>query len=305
MNPVLRALGFDARDRVAVLHVDDLGLCHATLPAYAELSRAGAITSASLMAPCPWFFAAAELARDLPGADLGLHLTLTCEWPGYRWGPLSTRDPASGLLAADGASPSTVEAVTERAAPAAVAAEWRAQVARAAAAGLDLTHLDSHMYCALEPAFLPEFVALAADLGLPAVLWPGNPGVRRFLDSGGEEARRRLADWRARGVTPVDHGTGFLLSQPDDREERARRILAELPPGLTHVILHPAAETPEIQALAADWRNRVEDTRILLAGKLAARFREAGVHLVGYGAVRDAARQLSGSGQGIEVASTR
>ena len=35
--------------------------------------------------------------RAHPELDAGVHLTLTSEWEGYRWPPLSTRDPASGL----------------------------------------------------------------------------------------------------------------------------------------------------------------------------------------------------------------
>lgn len=40
----------------------------------------------------------AEYTRNHPEADVGVHLTLTSEWNHYRWGPHSTRDPASGLL---------------------------------------------------------------------------------------------------------------------------------------------------------------------------------------------------------------
>ena len=49
------------------------------------------------MMPCPWAPAAAELCRSNPGMDMGVHATLTAEWDLYRWGPLSTRDPGSGL----------------------------------------------------------------------------------------------------------------------------------------------------------------------------------------------------------------
>ena len=35
MNPALKQLGFDARDRVLIIHADDIGMCQATLPAIA------------------------------------------------------------------------------------------------------------------------------------------------------------------------------------------------------------------------------------------------------------------------------
>jgi hypothetical protein len=33
INPFLQELGFQADDRVVVVHADDIGMCHATLPA--------------------------------------------------------------------------------------------------------------------------------------------------------------------------------------------------------------------------------------------------------------------------------
>ena len=60
MNPYLQQLGFQADDRVVVVHADDIGMCHATLPAIDELMAFGLVTSASAMVPCPWFLEAAS-----------------------------------------------------------------------------------------------------------------------------------------------------------------------------------------------------------------------------------------------------
>jgi hypothetical protein len=54
------------------------------------------------MVPCPWFPQVAAYCREHPSVDLGVHLTLTSEWDSYRWGPISTRDPASGLIDDEG-----------------------------------------------------------------------------------------------------------------------------------------------------------------------------------------------------------
>ena len=104
-NPVLRYLGFAATDRVVVIHADDLGMCQATLPAFVDVLAAGLVSSGSVMVPCPWFAQAIELLRACPTADVGLHMTLTSEWAAYRWGPLTTHDPATGLLDQDGYFP--------------------------------------------------------------------------------------------------------------------------------------------------------------------------------------------------------
>ena len=101
-NPVLKKLGLSDTDRVAIIHTDDIGMCQASVDAFADLNQAGIISSGAVMVPCPWFLHAAEYARQHPQADLGIHLTLTSEWKTYRWGPISTRDPASGMIDEEG-----------------------------------------------------------------------------------------------------------------------------------------------------------------------------------------------------------
>ena len=79
MNPALKQLGFDARDRVLIVHADDIGMCQATLPAIADLFEFGLVSSAATMVPCPWFPLAAAFCREHPTVDMGVHLTLNCE----------------------------------------------------------------------------------------------------------------------------------------------------------------------------------------------------------------------------------
>jgi predicted glycoside hydrolase/deacetylase ChbG (UPF0249 family) len=150
-NPVLRKLGLAENDRVVIIHADDVGMCQATLPAFAELVDFGLISSAAVMVPCPWFLAAAAFCREHPGVDVGVHSTLTSEWETYRWGPISTRDPNSGLLDAQGCFPRTSEEVQARAQPEAARTELEAQVKRAVEAGVDVTHIDTHMGTVAHP----------------------------------------------------------------------------------------------------------------------------------------------------------
>ena len=104
-NPVLKKLGFGDCDRLVIIHADDIGMCQASLAAYGDLVEFGLVSAASTMVPCSWFAATAQFCREYPGAgvDMGVHVTLTSEYDGYRWGPVSTRDPASGLLDQAGA----------------------------------------------------------------------------------------------------------------------------------------------------------------------------------------------------------
>lgn len=208
MNPYLSRLCYGPEDRVVVLHADDIGMCQATLPAYVDLLEYGLISSAATMVTCPWFPQAAALCRAHPEADMGAHLTLICEWDAYRWGPVSTRDPAFGMLDAEGFLHRTSEAVWERATEGAVRTEIDAQLDRALAAGIDITHVDTHMGTLAHPRFAAAYVDLALSrrlLLLMTRLDPANPRNRELLRTSPEIATMsgQLADCIEEAGMPV------------------------------------------------------------------------------------------------------
>lgn len=153
-----------------VIHADDVGMCHGANRAFVELSHAGTISSGSVMVPCPWFPELAELASNDPTLDVGVHLTLNAEKSHYRWRPVSNASPASGLIDPDGYLWRSVSSVREHAHADAVETEWRAQIDRALAAGIDVTHLDAHMGSALAPEWCDRFVAIGVEYRVPIVI---------------------------------------------------------------------------------------------------------------------------------------
>ena len=147
------------------------------------------MSSGSVMVPAAWFpeIAAAPNLSDL---DLGIHLTLTSESAAFRWRPISTASRASGLIDGDGYMWSTVPPLREHAHPEAVEGEMRAQIDRALAAGIDVTHLDHHMGAALAPEFVDATVRIAMEYLLP-VAFPSN--IEGFLGSAGRRCRGRVS----------------------------------------------------------------------------------------------------------------
>jgi predicted glycoside hydrolase/deacetylase ChbG (UPF0249 family) len=119
-NPFLTKLGYSTTDRLVIVHTDDIGMCHASAQAFKDLWNFGTITSGAVMVPCPWFPVVAQMCRENPDVDMGVHATLNAEWKNYRWGPVSTRDPESGLLDADGYFNQWHQAVYDNAKPEAV-----------------------------------------------------------------------------------------------------------------------------------------------------------------------------------------
>src|SRR5438552_4611590 len=101
-------LGYRADDRLLIINCDDLGVSHAANVATFDAMANGVATSATLMVPCPW---AREAAEMFAGLAIGVHLTLTSEYPNYRWGSLTGR---ASLHDDDGYFARTTVAAIER-----------------------------------------------------------------------------------------------------------------------------------------------------------------------------------------------
>jgi len=288
-NPVLRKLGFSDADRVAIIHADDIGMCQASLSAFAGLVDFGLISSAATMVPCPWFPEVVVYCRQHPQIDIGVHLTLNCEWDSYRWGPISTRDVASGLIDEEGYFYRWPEQTQEHGDPAAVQLELEAQVGRALAAGIDITHVDTHMGTVVHPKFTAGYIQVALRHRLPMLMLRLDEAGWRSMGLDGEaaaSAARLAQELEGQGLPLLDHITMLPLDQPSDRVELARQALDALPPGVTHFVIHPAQDTPELRAIAKDWPSRVADYQAFTSRELRAYVENSGVQVIGYRALR-------------------
>lgn len=283
-NPFFKKLGFSDDTRAVIIHTDDIGMCHASVQAFKDLWAFGTITSGAVMVPCPWFPAVAQMCRENPEIDMGVHATLNAEWESYRWGPVSTRDPESGLLDADGYFNQWHQAVYDNAKPEAVEREVNAQIERALAAGIDVTHVDSHMGTIMNPRFIQSYIQAAASRLLPNML--------RLMDVKGMEMVR-MSENESKGVPMLDGLVSMPLDQPNpDRQmEIAKDLLGNLPIGITHFIFHPSIDTAELHSLAPDWESRVSNYNTFMSDELKKFIEGEDIQLIGYRQIREAMRQ--------------
>jgi chitin disaccharide deacetylase len=267
--------------RAVVLHVDDLGLCRGANDAFLTLAARGLVTCGSVMVPAPAFPDLAEAAAADPSLDVGVHLTLTSEWPALRWAPVSRVSPASGLTDGDGWLWPDVASLRRHLVPEAAEAELRAQIERALAAGLHPTHIDAHMAAAMLPELLDAHIRLGLEYGLVPVL-PRAITFAPDVDRYGEAVARL----DAAGLPVLDHIRGTLPVPAEQLAPSWRAVVDGLAPGVTHVALH--CTTPgEIEAIApghAAWRTN--EYALLASGALADWLAESGVTPVGYRAIQ-------------------
>lgn len=239
-----------------MIHADDLALCHAKNAATIRAMEYGSVNSGSIMTTCPWIGEIAAFARAKPDIDLGVHLTLTNEWDHYRWPSVAPQDTVPTLVDNRGLLHDLKTFFEEKIDPAEVEIELCAQIDKALAFGIKPTHLDTHDFVLLKRReLLAVYLKVARNYGLPALFHPGfvedNFGVDASGIYGGEDV------WIDRIVMafPDDYTIGLAKFYT--------QTLQTLQPGLTVLLVHPAYDTQELQAITtdnidccADWRQQ-------------------------------------------------
>ncbi len=285
-NPLLKKLGFSNTDRVVIIHTDDIGMCQASVTAYEELFKFGLITSGAVMIPCPWSLAASKIQQNIPSADLGVHITLTSEWQNYRWGPISTRDPKSGLLDEEGCFYHKAAQAQEHGDPEYARIEMEAQIRQAIKIGIKPTHVDTHMGTVAHPKYMNDYIKLSLQNGFPPMLF--RLDVDGWMAAGldrqtAETAVMLVKNLEDQSVPLLDNlATIPLNANPENRMEDAQEIFKKLPAGLTHFIIHPSVDTPELRAITPDWACRAADYELFMKEEMVKFLDDQGIHRIGY-----------------------
>ena len=219
--------------RYVIFPIDDFASSRSANEAVVQAFAEGIATSAEIMVPCPWFLDAVTLAKT-HHIPVGVHLTFTCEYPNYGFGPLTrnpalTRDGQVFHLSGKGYGPELAEPLYQ---------EGAAQIEHLLSTGLTPTHFDCHMHTV--PRWDQAFIEVARRLS------------RRFsmpflnLNNIG---RTGPGEFALASYTPLsrDNEPDFAAMKTDLRQR-----LEGLPPGLTWMRCHAARDTFETRALAFD-----------------------------------------------------
>jgi predicted glycoside hydrolase/deacetylase ChbG (UPF0249 family) len=277
------------RDRTAavsrrlVLHADDFGMAHSVNRAIAQAFENHWITSASILVPAPWFPEVAKFAHDHPDADLGIHLALNSEWTSLRWGPVAPRDRVRSLLDDHGYFPLLETEVAAKALAPEVEMELVAQIETARAAGIPISHFDSHMGALHGSAPLfGVFLALSDRYRTPIRVGEPPEVAHPPLTP-----REKILD-RVLEIRPE--------TPPDRWLATYEAMLAALPAGTYQLTLHLAFDDEEMRGATSDhpdwgaaWRQR--DYDVVRSAEFRRFLADQGFTLVSW---RDLARDVPG-----------
>jgi hypothetical protein len=274
-------LGYNAEQKLVLIHADDVGSTHSANLATFELLESGSITCASIIVPAPWFSEVADYARKHPEADFEVHLALNSEYPHYRWPGVLGPGVTPTLHDAGGHLPQTVAELNETKVDEA-RTELRAQVERALGAGIDVTHLDTHMGAVLRGGFFQAYVELAIEFRLPC-----------FVIDNWKDRRSEELGLLTQSGAPILDRIVFDTWEYSAAEAPAyyQRVLSQLQPGVTHFLIHPCLDSDEIRAVdPVNHEKRIGDYRPFRGRGFNDVLDRHGVKRIGYREIRDAYR---------------
>jgi chitin disaccharide deacetylase len=252
-----------------ILNADDFGLTPGVNQSIVELEEAGALTSATLMATADRFGAAATLAIEHPALGVGCHVVLVDGKPALP--PREVRElslPSGEFRPTLGAF--VRDLMRGRISEDEIEAEAAAQISRVQAAGIHVTHIDTHKHTHMFVRVLHPLLRAAQRCGVGAIRNPFEPDWALAATPGAPRGRRwqvkllrarrraflRLA--RESGLSTTDGAIGVLATGTLDGQT-LQRLLAAMPEGTWELVCHPGYVDVPLNGI----RTRLRESRAI------------------------------------------
>jgi hopanoid biosynthesis associated protein HpnK len=289
--------------RRLIINADDFGLTSGINRAILEAHQQGIVTSTTLMANGPAFQDAVQLSQSLPKLSVGCHVVLTDGQPVLDASQVSTLVEGQSLRFRDPLSKVLLATFAGRLDENQIEAEAQAQIRKLQAAGIVVSHFDSHKHTHLLPQILRPLLRAAKACGVRAVRNPFGPvrfgtirnrpklwkryGELRVLRVFAGKFRRAIEQ---SGLKTPDGTLGIVNTGALD-ESLFHSILRSLPHGTWEFVCHPGYNDSELQKVQTRLReSRAQELRILASQKSREVAMEAGIDLISYqDFVRDSA----------------
>lgn len=271
MTTTNRLLGYPDDARLLILNADDFGMYPAINHAVLSALREGVATSTSLMVPCPAAQEAMDILRANPDIGFAVHLTVICDIPTYRFGPMVAKHLVPSLLDETGTY-HTLSRMAEAVAQfnlSELEREFRAQIEAVLNAGLHPTHLDWHcLHNGGRPDIFDLSAGLAKEYGL----------ALRVSDS------QLTANLQSQGLPAAEFDLlDSFAFDIDTKAARYTEILRNLPAGLSEWAVHPGLDNDQARTIdAGGWPVRASDHAFLVSPQAKQIIQQEGIILLNY-----------------------
>ena len=245
-----------------IVNADDFGLHTLINHGIIKGHREGFITSTSIMPSAAAYDEAVELAQANPNLGIGVHLTLV---GGVQ--PVLPKDKIASLVDAEGRFLPDYVAFAKRFYTGGVKsseleAELRAQIEKALASNLNITHIDSHQHTHVLPGINGLVRKLCNEYNIKRERIPKEgytfsggfaAGLGRKIGRAGLSFCADLAALGANkdGIKHPDYFFG-MLAGGHLTAELVGNIIRVLPEGVSEIMTHPGLETAPLAKLY-DW----------------------------------------------------
>jgi chitin disaccharide deacetylase len=281
--------------RRLIVNADDFGLTAGVNRAIVEAHSKGLVSSTTLMANAPAFEGAVQLISR-SNLSVGCHIVLIDGMP------VSTPNEVSSLLSAT-RTPEfetsfgsfAMRALRGRINPKQVEKEAAGQIGRLQAAGVSVSHVDTHKHAHILPQILQPVVRAAKACGIRAIRNPfgriafsavaSRPALwKRYSQlkvlNGLAGRFRRTVE--AEGIITPDGSLGVAATGALD-ERLFELIVENLPEGTWEFVTHPGYNDHDLDGVRTRLRESRE-TELKLLTSTAAReaLERAGIELISY-----------------------
>lgn len=267
-------LGYSKDSILLIVHADDIGMHVDQTNGTFNAMKLGMVKTGSVMVPCPDFDRVAEIWKNDPNLDLGIHLTLNSDWgKKYGWGGILPKTQVPSLYNAENIQWRTPRELMAHMHVDEAILELEAQIVKVLEAGFKPTHIDAHYGNYYDSAELAkEVVRLSRRYNLPM------KPHRRHRDK-----MRRLGF-----VFPDSMWMFFKLYgekyNPSIRKKVYDNWLRELQPGVHEVVIHPSYMRREWSEIIGDFNSyfRLGDYKYWSDPETKALAEKLGIIFIGY-----------------------
>ena len=238
------------------------------------------------MAPCPHLEEITDYLKNNPQFDAGIHLTLTCEYPHYPWGPVSDKNKVKSLINPNGYLWHSVEEFVQNAKVEDVETELRAQIERVLEAGVHPSHLDSHMGTVfMDLRSIETYVKLGLEYQITPMLVKPTKNSADLIDRFDVDVEKNVVDKLMNSGIPflnflyvTDNGTKKL----ENREQEYIKVIKNLPGGVSQIIIHTGYENEELKEIMDNSASRQYDFSVFTENKIKETIDELGIKLISW-----------------------